>query len=150
MNTSKAISRRKFIGLAFIVIVGILVVFFAVLPFKYIAKRILKKDLEQLKINDEIFDKFISDALANKYFSGYSLRKKWLIRIYDAIQFSGSLPYAMQYREYRSQLVADFLMSTDFFTNGMDESMEIGYIGFYDPYLRPCSNPFSNLFYSRL
>ncbi len=40
-------------------------------------------------------------------------------------------------------LEQQFLMSSDFFWNGADESRIIGYMGFYDPYERPCANPFA-------
>jgi hypothetical protein len=36
-----------------------------------------------------------------------------------------------------------YLLSTDFFRNGADESRLVTYIGFYDPALTPCNNPFA-------
>lgn len=44
-------------------------------------------------------------------------------------------------------LINTYLLSTDFGMNGMDESKEIKYLGLYNPYLRPCSHPFSHLQY---
>lgn len=44
-------------------------------------------------------------------------------------------------------LVEDFLLSTDFFINKMDERKEVKYIALYNPYKRACSNPFSFLYY---
>jgi hypothetical protein len=29
----------------------------------------------------------------------------------------------------------------------MDESKIVKYLGFFDPYLRPCANPFSEVYY---
>jgi hypothetical protein len=34
-----------------------------------------------------------------------------------------------------------FLMSTDFFQNGADESRRLHYVMYYDPYVSPCYNP---------
>lgn len=34
-----------------------------------------------------------------------------------------------------------FLMSTDFFQNGADESRRVAYVGFYHPYVTFCHNP---------
>lgn len=34
-----------------------------------------------------------------------------------------------------------YLMSTDFFQNGADESRTVRFVAFYDPYLSPCWNP---------
>ncbi len=38
-------------------------------------------------------------------------------------------------------LVARYLLSTDFFPNGADESRPLDYVEFYDPYISPCYNP---------
>lgn len=43
------------------------------------------------------------------------------------------------------QIAGLFLMSSDFFWHGSDETREVEYIGLYDPYDRPCANPFANL-----
>lgn len=37
-----------------------------------------------------------------------------------------------------------FLLSTDFFPRGADERNEVRYVALYDPYTRPCWNPFPN------
>ena len=39
-------------------------------------------------------------------------------------------------------LVSTFLLSSDFFLNGGDESRMVKYIVYYDP-IRPCQNPFA-------
>jgi hypothetical protein len=38
--------------------------------------------------------------------------------------------------------VSAYLLSSDFFLNGADESRIVRYVAFYDP-LRPCQNPFA-------
>ena len=38
-----------------------------------------------------------------------------------------------------------FLLSTDFFKNGADESQPIRFLSFYDPYISPCWNPCADL-----
>lgn len=38
-----------------------------------------------------------------------------------------------------------FLLSTDFFQNGADESRTMQYVTFYDPYVTACRNPFARL-----
>lgn len=37
-----------------------------------------------------------------------------------------------------------FLLSTDFFPRGADERNAVRYVALYDPYARPCWNPFPN------
>jgi hypothetical protein len=46
-----------------------------------------------------------------------------------------------------SMITQEYLLSTDFFRNKMDESRIVKYIGFYNPYQMPCTNPFSSTFY---
>ena len=150
MTATGKISRRRFILTSLLVIAGLVLSVFAFIPFDYVIRRIIKNDLSTLSISDDILDAFIQDAKSNGYFRKMDRRKKWLIRIYDRLPLNWiTFPYEGKYTEYRSQLIADFLMSTDFFINKMNPDKEITYIGFYDPYIRPCSNPFSNLFYSR-
>ena len=38
-------------------------------------------------------------------------------------------------------LVARYLLSTDFFPGGADESRPLEFVEFYDPYVSPCYNP---------
>ena len=42
------------------------------------------------------------------------------------------------------RMMNDYLLSTDFFLNNMDESRLIRYIALNDPQARPCNNPFNN------
>ncbi|MGO8858689.1 MAG: hypothetical protein ACLQO1_23775 [Steroidobacteraceae bacterium] len=41
-------------------------------------------------------------------------------------------------------LISTYLLSSDFFLNGADESRTVNYVAYYDP-LRPCQNPFARL-----
>lgn len=47
------------------------------------------------------------------------------------------------FRRLEDNVVSSYLLSTDFFANGADEQRAVAYISFYDPYVRPCSNPFN-------
>jgi hypothetical protein len=44
--------------------------------------------------------------------------------------------------EFADELTVQFLLSTDFFLNGADESRPVSYRSYYDPY-DGCSNPFA-------
>jgi hypothetical protein len=46
-------------------------------------------------------------------------------------------------RRLEDSVVSDYLLSTDFFFHGADEQRAVTYVAFYDPYARPCSNPFN-------
>ncbi len=39
------------------------------------------------------------------------------------------------------EVFTHYLLSTDFFRYGADESRRVRYVGFYDPYITPCNNP---------
>jgi hypothetical protein len=43
---------------------------------------------------------------------------------------------------FEDALVSTYLLSSDFFWNGSDESREVNYVAYYDPN-RPCNNPFA-------
>ena len=42
-------------------------------------------------------------------------------------------------------LTERYLLSSDFFRNGADEGRSVNYLAYYDPYQRPCGNPFAQL-----
>ena len=44
-------------------------------------------------------------------------------------------------RIFREKLTSQFLLSTDFFQEGMNEGRSIKYALYYDPYINPCYNP---------
>jgi hypothetical protein len=41
------------------------------------------------------------------------------------------------------QTMSRYLLSTDFFIHGVDESRVVKYVAFHDPHLTPCFTPFS-------
>jgi hypothetical protein len=43
---------------------------------------------------------------------------------------------------FEDTLVSTYLLSSDFFWNGSDESRAVNYVAYYDP-SRPCHNPFA-------
>ena len=47
-------------------------------------------------------------------------------------------------RRLEDNVVSQYLLSTDFFLNGADESAPVQYLSFYDPQLTVCRNPFAN------
>ena len=64
---------------------------------------------------------------------------------------SGASSYKRFYRStdshsrmgrFEDTLVSTYLLSSDFFWNGSDESRKVSYVAYYDPN-RPCHNPFA-------
>jgi hypothetical protein len=48
-------------------------------------------------------------------------------------------------RRFEEAVVTNFLLGTDFFASGADESRPIRYLGYPDPYVRPCGNPLARV-----
>lgn len=117
--------------------------------FEDLARKIIIKDTSSLTISTEEIDKYLVASRKNKNLvNGLPFSNQQLLKWHyylDNPLFS--LPYNTKYKIDRSRIVGDFLLSTDFFTNKMDIKRPVKYIEVYDPYQRPCSNPFSNLFY---
>jgi hypothetical protein len=48
-------------------------------------------------------------------------------------------------RRFEEAVVTNFLLGTDFFGPAADESRPIRYLGYPDPYVRPCGNPLARV-----
>lgn len=150
MNSgTNKISRRKFLWIVLLSIIAVIAGSVAIFNFKKIVRMMLQKDLAHIKIDPDYFEQYVEEADRKDHWAAkFDWKKKQLIRFgYLAEKIFPSFPYKYKYLQYRSDIVGDFLLSTDFFANKMDNNRTIKYIGLYNPYLRPCSNPFSNVFY---
>ena len=143
-------TRRLFIILGLTFLGGSLLGLLAFPSFNSVLKSILQKDLKFLKIEPEEIQKFIDDADKKDFWKRnyYDSKKMLFIRIYYVLNNRLiSIPYQFKYFQLKEKIVGEFLLSTSFFRNRMDESKPVKYMGLYNPYLMPCSNPFSNLYY---
>jgi len=146
----KKISRRKFLFIGLAAFVSAAVVSISFLSFDRVVFYIIKNDLSFLSVKDEQIEKFIKDARKQNHWNNkfFNWKKQLFVRLsYLVSSVWTNFPYAYKYRQYRSEIVGDFLLSTDFFMNKMDEDQALNYIALYHPYKRACSNPFSNLYY---
>lgn len=114
--------------------------------FESSIKDIIMEDTKGLQLEEGTIDRFLADAKKEIFWHEYDLTKKGFIVAHTWLG-SGFLPYKLKYSQYRSKVVGTFLLSTDFFMHKMDENRTISYVGFYNPYRRPCASPFSNLSY---
>jgi hypothetical protein len=70
---------------------------------------------------------------------------------YLALEPEGVTRYVADCERYREgfsrrlplapEVYTNYLLSSDFFKNGADQSRLIRYIGYYDPAITPCNNP---------
>lgn len=106
---------------------------FLTTSFEDSAQTLIKRELGFLDLDDAGVKAFVADfAKAKDRFYKLTVKGYSFLRI-DSHQ-SGKV----------HQLVSSYLLSTDFFTNHMDESRVVRYVGLYDPYLRPCVHPFTD------
>lgn len=86
-------------------------------------------------------------ALNNKL--NFNFFTKKLISM-NPVKFLRWLPLSLRqkYRQKRAEVVVNFLLSTNFFHNHMNEQLEIKYNGYvYEMYKHACTNPLSGLQY---
>ena len=115
-------------------------------PFRKVIVDILYADLKGLKIKQGDIEKFADEAAMQNPWK-FNAKKQKLMAMYGPIKWM-PLPFKKEYKIYRDDVVSRFLLSSNFFTNKMDESKEISYTGvIWGPYSTPCMNPFSSMFY---
>jgi hypothetical protein len=105
--------------------------------------KVLHKKLGYLKLDAEGVQRFARDLTASKTVSSARLR------IIDAAGplYTGSRLTADNtldngIRHGEDKVVTDFLLSSDFFKNGADQTRTVHYLGLYDPMIA-CGNPFA-------
>ncbi|MEQ8475978.1 hypothetical protein [Fulvivirga sp.] len=143
-------SRRRFIFLGLLSLITALFGSFYFYDFDTVLFKIIKKDLAYLKLSNQQIETFVLDAKKENHWERkfFDWKKQYFMRVgFMIVSFWNSFPYYYKYNQYKSELVGDFLLSTDFFMNRMDVDADITYVALYNPYKRACSNPFSNLYY---
>lgn len=102
------------------------------------AINIITHELHFLKLDQKGVENFVDDYMKKHTNSLFTYELKAV----DMLSLSAN---SLGYTEF---LVKDFLLSSTFFTNKMDESKLIEYTGnVYNPYKTPCGNPFSALYF---
>lgn len=104
---------------------------------KECATDLIMNEFKFLKISKDEVIKYV-----NEFYTYHPVNesKPWQMKI--------KLHHYFNVKTVRSlMLVEGFLPATDFFMNKMDENRQINYVGMYNPYKRPCANPFSFIYY---
>lgn len=103
------------------------------LSFEDAAEGLIIKELNFLKLEPSGVRNFVRD-----YGKSKNRRYKFTVKGYSLVGITSSQSGKIH------QLVTNYLLSTDFFSNNMDQSRVIHYVRLYDPYLRPCTHPFAH------
>ena len=109
-----------------------------------IIEMVVRKRLDYLKLDPEGVHRFARDMAAIRSVSRARLKMLAGIKpIYTHFHLSdnnNSLSDLLRHGEDR--IVGSYLISSDFFLSGADESRVVNYLGLLDP-SRPCGNPFA-------
>jgi hypothetical protein len=108
---------------------------------------VLNKRLDYLLLDVDGLHAFAGDLAAQKVISSNKLRMLDAAGpIYTQLSvtsYGNALTHAVRHGEER--IVSLYLLSSDFFLTGADETRIVRYHGYYDPIRKfhPCSNPFA-------
>ena len=105
---------------------------------------VLRKCLDYLVLDETGVRAFAADLAAHKRIAGSKLRLIDAVGpVYPQLGPGSALSQSLVHGEER--VVSLYLLSSDFFQNGADETRSVQYLGYYDPVdrARPCGNPFS-------
>jgi hypothetical protein len=143
------ITRRRFLlgGLGALVLAGAGIIGFGRPALEAEIVAILRRRLDYLKLDDEGLHAYARDQVGVLLAKRPSLGR---LRYHFVSAVGPTFKRFMRSTDTRSRMermgdmfVSTYLISSDFFTNGSDESRIVRYVGFYDPMVRPCGSPFS-------
>lgn len=143
------ISRRRLIvgGLGAVGVAGLGAWGLGRLGFQVEIASILRRRLGFLKLDEAGVRAFAKDqtrATFGKKIPSWN-RLRYHFQVSGASSFKRfyrSIDTHSRFVRFEDALVATYLLSSDFFWNGSDESRKVNYVAYYDP-LRPCNNPFA-------
>lgn len=147
--------RRKFINTAGLGIAAAILATSGILYFKrksffQVVEDIIITDTQKLNISKSVYEEFLINAQENQSWCPLSNDKLKFLKIFHSYNLHYlPIDYSVKYQQLRTDIVAWFLLSTNFFINKMDISKETKFQMLYHPYKTPCMNPFSNIFYSK-
>jgi hypothetical protein len=141
-------NRRRFIQITIVGGFAAAVGAYMMLAFRSAVRRMIAADTAGLKIEEGSIDRFIADAEQEFWLQRYGLAKRALIGLHTHTRgMLGLLPFKGKYLQYRSEIVGQFMLSTDYFYNKMDDNIQVNYAAFFNPHKGPCANPFSSAIY---
>ncbi len=111
---------------------------------------VLRKRLSYLQLDEAGVQQFATDLAAVQAISAPKLRMIQAVApLYSRIEFTGRHSFAATMRHGEERIVSSYLLATDFFQNGADETKVVRYLKLYDPVrdLDACAAPFSRPVY---
>lgn len=143
------LTRRKLLavsGLGFVAAGSALFVSWRTAKETDIVAALLRNRLRSLKIEPEIFEQFSVEYIETRKEYASKLRLlSTVAELFSLVTPYQMLPMGHSWRRMENNIVSSFLLSTDFFQNGARVDVPVHYLGFYDPYRRPCVQFFSDV-----
>ncbi len=99
---------------------------------------LVRKKLNYLQIDEAGLNAFAKDFVRE----GYRASMKLTIISHFFIH-TNLLDSMSRMNDLGDRIAKRFLLSSDFFWFGSDVTRVVKYLGFYDPYVKPCRNPFA-------
>jgi len=102
------------------------------------AADIIYREFDYLNLDKEGVDKYVHEYLIkNRDNLSYEIK----MRAFNLFQVKPDKSTII------THMTQNYILSTDFFINKMDESQPVHYVGAYNPYTTPCANPFASIYY---
>lgn len=107
---------------------------------------LLRNRLRPLKVAPGIFEQFSVEYIeTRKDYAGRLRLLGTVAELFSLVTPYQMLPMGHSWRRMENNIVSSFLLSTDFFQNGAKVDLPVRYLGFYDPYRRPCVQFFNSI-----
>ena len=104
---------------------------------------LLERRLGYLHVDRTSFHRFATDYVESRKEYKQELARMALFSLpYRYVTPYPLLKQGHSLRRLESNVVSQYLLSTDFFEHGADESRPVVYVEFHDPYSIACRNPF--------
>jgi hypothetical protein len=145
------ISRRQLLTGSFAGFAVLVAAPYAVYQLRYgkptrIVIAILRRRLGYLQLETGSMQRFAEQYVVYKGEHAAQLARLSIVALpMTYVTLYRFLPMGHPLRRLEDNVVSNFLLSTDFFLHGGDESREVKYLSFYDPLAAPCRNPFVHL-----
>lgn len=132
-------NRRWFVGSLLVLLSGLLGWLRFGRDWSDAIEAIVRKQLPFLDLDPEGVRTFATDLIAGRstdFPAHFNVLARVPVALWDF------LPARDELAAFEVEVARTYLLSTDFFSGGADESATVLYVGFFDRYVRPCSNPF--------
>ena len=109
-----------------------------------VIEMVVRRRLDYLTLDSEGLRRFAGDLAGLRVISRAKMRVlSGISALYTRVELSsGHNGPAYSLRHGEDRIVSSYLISSDFFINGSDESRVVRYLGLLDP-LKACGNPFA-------